>query len=295
MTFVRSPQGLSNLYLFSNVDYVVFTEGGPSTFSVHEAARGEFNQAAGPDVHFWAQVFYHGRRDLRVHVRGLGSKTTLNEIAKLVESGDASNICVAMDSDYSQIFDEKFKSKYILYTYGYSWENDLFEEELLISVLDSIGAYSNDTSIIDMDISEAFSCARRELLWLTYADILLFSARQSLFDRKKPESSISDFHTIPRIQKSRLKTLLKTRRTFIGKFRSCGKFQGISVEQHCPGKVLLLFTYRVMQYIIKRYSKFPIPHKKYAVHLLFSHFYIQLASNHSSTKIQYYLELTKTI
>ena len=97
MTFRRTEAGLSNLHIFAGVDVIVFTEGGGGgvTYSVAAAARGG-HSATGHDVMFWSALFALLRSDLRVHVRALGSRKPLDEIAQLVKSDAVSGVVVAI-------------------------------------------------------------------------------------------------------------------------------------------------------------------------------------------------------
>lgn len=57
MTFIRTPSGIENLFLFHSVDLVVFTEGGENSLSVKEIENGEQNTGGSNDSIFWSQLF----------------------------------------------------------------------------------------------------------------------------------------------------------------------------------------------------------------------------------------------
>lgn len=130
MSFTRTNSGLSNLILFYDVDFIVFTEGGCKSYSFNDICEGKFNEQS-IDIKFWACVFKKYNLNKKVQFRALGSKNSSEKICKLIESNQVRNIIVARDSDLDHFYDCKYKSPYILYTHGYSWENDVFTPELV--------------------------------------------------------------------------------------------------------------------------------------------------------------------
>lgn len=127
MSFTRSNSGISNLPLFYGAEIVVYTEGGNKSFSIQEVEEGKFNNKS-VDIKFWDGIFKSNTFSKKVEFRALGSKTASKAICDKIMAGDVKNIAVAKDKDFDFLELELFDSPYILYTKGYSWENDVFSE-----------------------------------------------------------------------------------------------------------------------------------------------------------------------
>jgi hypothetical protein len=130
MSFTRTPSGLTNLAQFYGKDIIVFTEGGTNSYSYDEICAGKFNSAA-IDIKFWASVFEKHNFDKNIEFRALGSKSASNSICEMIEHERISNVIVTRDSDLDDFLGRKYTSPYVLYTRGYSWENDVYDKTLV--------------------------------------------------------------------------------------------------------------------------------------------------------------------
>lgn len=126
MTFLRTLDGLTNQALFNDVDIIFYTEGGDVSYSVDEVSSGIHNDFAIDQI-FWINVLEKHRLEQKYKILPIGSKSTLLQIANLIAGCSIQNVGVAMDTDYDDLYERKIQSPYILYTYGYSWENDVFD------------------------------------------------------------------------------------------------------------------------------------------------------------------------
>ena len=200
MIFRRTTEGISNLHIFVGVDLVVFTEGGPRTISKDDALSGDF-ETSSLDISFWRQVFHQTRSDLSVEFRALGSKNTLREIAIEIKDGNIRQTCVAMDRDYDGHLSSLLNSPNILYTRGYSWENDICNSHIIESLFFKLSNVDPNNLHVRREIDSIIRFVNSELRWFTYADALLNLSGASLFDRKNPESSIYTQGQLPRIRR----------------------------------------------------------------------------------------------
>ena len=130
MAFTRTSSGLTNLAQFHGVEFIVYTEGGDKSYTLEEVINGKFNKSS-IDIKFWSTIFIKHDFNRDFQFRALGSKSVTNNICEMIENGNVRNIIVARDSDLDDFIGEKFFSPYILYTRGYSWENDVYEQELV--------------------------------------------------------------------------------------------------------------------------------------------------------------------
>ena len=126
MTFSRTPAGLSNTHLFYGVDIVVFTEGSEQ---INEEDIGSH------DYFFWGRLFKFFLPELNVKVRCMGSKGSLQQIASDIIDDAAKNIVIAFDRDYDFEIGRQKKHPLIIYTFGYSWENDIWNLHTVFNII----------------------------------------------------------------------------------------------------------------------------------------------------------------
>jgi len=127
MSFSRTNSGISNLPIFYGAEIIVYTEGGNKSFSLQEVDEGSFNTKS-VDIKFWNGLLKSNNYSKKVEFRALGSKAASKNICEKIMAGEIQNTVVAKDRDLD--FDEltQFDSPNILFTKGYSWENDVFTQ-----------------------------------------------------------------------------------------------------------------------------------------------------------------------
>ncbi len=76
-----------------------------------------------------------------------------------------------MDKDFDEPMGNLIKHKNILYTFGYSWENDAWNEDLIKSILHQLTAEKIKEKIVDIPYQKFI----KEIKVYVYADGFLFS------------------------------------------------------------------------------------------------------------------------
>lgn len=128
MIFIRSNSGLSNRAQFTGTRFTLYVEGG-----------GGVEDKGSSDVVFWQEVLQTLAPELEVTISTKGGKPQLEAIARKIESGAVHNTIVAMDADFDHALRETIKHRHILYTHGYSWENDLFDFDCIEKAVAKLG------------------------------------------------------------------------------------------------------------------------------------------------------------
>lgn len=122
MTFTRSNSGIGNSALFFGADRTVYIEG------------------TGDDQRFWQSVFavfYTG--PLRFHFKSLGPRSAVLPYVNGIANKSIANVIAIVDSDYEGLKFSKFKIPNVIYSYGYSFENDLFTPKNSIRLISQLG------------------------------------------------------------------------------------------------------------------------------------------------------------
>ena len=121
VSFTRSPSGIRNSALFFGADRTVYVEG------------------TGEDQKFWQSVFtvfYSG--PLRFHFKSVGPRTAVLPYVEGIAKNTISNSIAIIDSDYEGLRFSKFIIPNIIYSFGYSFENDLFTFKQAVKLLSQL-------------------------------------------------------------------------------------------------------------------------------------------------------------
>ncbi len=254
MSFTRTNSGLSNLALFHGVDLIVFTEGGEDSYSYEDVLAGKFNDRS-VDIKFWSGVFSKHNFRKTVEFRALGSKTSSKAICELLESNSINNIAVALDSDLDDIFGAKFTSPCILYTRGYSWENDVYHPQLVKEQIESLifsaKLPDNYISIID-ESYRYFNWYASRLLKLE----LMFKKAGSKFITDCNGERFINGKSEPKLKIDQIRNLLHQRKSSLVKPISLnGVGNGYCGIRYCYGKLREALALANITYIVGSLEK----------------------------------------
>jgi hypothetical protein len=173
--FERSKSGQQNRSLFFDVDYVCYVEGGAEDGAEHAH-----------DITFWTSVFRETMPNTKIKCIPRGGKPILEALARDVIEKDLSNTIVAMDADYDHATGETISDKRVIYTHGYSWENDIYTiENLKMTYIAMSHAASIAKNVSDY-FNENIAILHSKLRWAVRADFLALTAGSSLLPRNSP-------------------------------------------------------------------------------------------------------------
>ncbi|WP_417323141.1 DUF4435 domain-containing protein [Erythrobacter aureus] len=177
MSFERSASGQANRALFYGVDWVIYTEGG--------------SESGGPvrsyDTLFWGAVFRSVEPALRIKAIPRGGKRQLASLARQIIDDDIDNVVVAMDRDYDGINQNLLDHPRVVYTFGYSFENDIFEPESLSELFSSLAPNTLEEDELDTEIGEWSRLFISTARWPMKVDIIAKKNDVAGFDRDRPQ------------------------------------------------------------------------------------------------------------
>ena len=177
--FKRSVSGLNNQHLFYNVDLIVFVEGGNQSFSKAEVYSGSYHTET-EDIIFWRNLFSIFKNTKKIKFKSVGSKTTIKEIVLDIVNGKLQTVMVAMDNEFDEILKQRIEHPNVFYTYGYSWENDVWNHIVIRSIIEELSAVKIETD----EIEQNFRSFLKSLKLAVYADGYLFKKASSFFPRR---------------------------------------------------------------------------------------------------------------
>ncbi len=277
MTFRRTSSGLSNFHLFIDAEAVIFLEGGPTSFTREKIEDGEFTPISS-DIRYWQTLFAHYLPSRRFQFRSIGSKEVVKSIALDIKNGNISNVITVMDRDFDNLTGEIIDGDNILYTYGYSWENDCWSKETINSaVILLTGLCATRINDIDDIVSELFNCFLKQVKNAVKADSLMLQNGASFFDREKPARYISiEARGKPKLCMEQIKqSFAESRNKVTGPiFKRYNLASNPLID--CFGHLLAYYSYRVLIYLVKSVYKLPTVAKDYATAVIVDKFILAL-------------------
>jgi hypothetical protein len=278
MRFRRTPKGLSNQHLFYDVDAVVFVEGGTESYSKEEVYEGHFTSSA-IDIQFWRGIFRSFFPMRTFQFKAIGSKVTLDSIAEDVVNGTVKNVFVAMDRDHDT-FNKKTKTcKGIVYTYGYSWENDVWDNNVVEDVFRSVCVVCDISQLghVRLEIDKLMADFSKKISGGVCADVTLSVKGKSFFPRDKPESCIRIARNgRPSVNIAVLQRLFREKQIDDRGIKRISK--QVNTLRDCYGHLLSTFCYRTVLYLIGKWGKLPKIAKHYVSCLAIDKFLVKFPS-----------------
>jgi len=168
----RTNYGLNNEHLFYDVSIVVYCEGKEIDGHTH-------------DEMFWGRVL--SSFGINCVCKSRGSKTDIIPLALQALQGNVENVAFAMDRDYGDYHGFPIEDRRVLYTYGYSWENDILLGLDATAVFSMFAAIPHGDSV-DQDLVSFVAAASDTGCRVAQMDIQNSLTAVALFDREKPVS-----------------------------------------------------------------------------------------------------------
>tara|TARA_R100000306_G_scaffold11955_4_gene13960 strand:- start:28 stop:912 length:885 start_codon:yes stop_codon:yes gene_type:complete len=252
VVFRRTTSGLNNQHLFHKVDIVVFVEGGKTQYNKTEVYSGSFNHET-EDIIFWTKVFENFVSGKKLKFKSVGSKSTIKEIALDIIDGEISTVIVAMDNEFDEILKKQISHPNIYYTYGYSWENDVWNGAVVKSVIEELTAIEIEHS----DIENNFDNFIKDLKLAVYADGYMFKKESSFFPRKKSPMFCVDCNPVdlPSVKKEKIEARLTDKSLKKNNLYSYGSRHSIETKRLCYGHLLADYCVQlIIHYLKNRHS-----------------------------------------
>jgi hypothetical protein len=186
MAFTRTTSGLNNQHMFHNVDFIVFVEGGES-YTKTQIEQGHFNEES-IDTLFWSKILSNYKANSKFKFKAVGSKTAVLQVAEDIVNNNLTTVYAAMDQEFDRLLGKVYKHNNILYTFGYSWENDVWNENVIHKIVTSTSAKELEMN----EVIEPFSKFIKDMKFSVYADGYMFSKNSSFFPRPTNHLKIID-------------------------------------------------------------------------------------------------------
>lgn len=202
MLFSRSSHGLSNMHLFYGVDVMVYIEG--------ENCSKKY------DTKFYEIIFNKllGIDSKKFKISPLGNCHNVEKRYHEILSEKISNSICVLDRDYKFIKESPIYNPNLLkFTYGYSWENDFWSDNIIHKVLETlsggrVSSCSNFLQIMNNTKESIKKISCYDLVSQVHSQSLLDKSKSSFGVKLEYDSSINSLISLKEIKRIRNKISL---------------------------------------------------------------------------------------
>lgn len=188
-SLTRTPSGLANQHLLFNVDVVAYCEGGQSHADAVTAAFCGSDQTH--DAAFWRTVLASINPERTFHVKSIGSRSTVEDLALLVAQNSMSTVLVCSDSDFDCLLERPRPQPPIFSTWGYSWENDVSDKRVVLCVFRRVRGDSAAAKTALAELADWYDAFFANCEAYTASDAQqVFCGLEGVYDRQTPLRSV---------------------------------------------------------------------------------------------------------
>ena len=279
MTFHRTPSGLANLHLFYRVDAIVFVEGGDPSCSLADIIDGVYDTVS-QDIRFWSIILGAYAPLRRFQFRAIGSKLNLLALADYIAANSIANVLVCMDRDADDVTGTMRTSNAVLYTRGYSWENDVWIPSTVTAIFYDVCVVAKTGLDVRAHIEEAFRHFSASIRGVIKADILLLQNGMDGINRSAIRSSLrTSKHTAPSIDCGHLRRAIRERRKVVSDSICRTSTRPVKPLADCYGHLQAEFAFHVLVHLLRKHCKMKTIPKHLISAAALTRFELQLAQN----------------
>ncbi|MFB2681454.1 hypothetical protein [Shewanella mangrovisoli] len=255
MSFTRTNSGISNNHLFHNVDIIIYTEGGDKSFSIEDIEEDKYNTSS-IDIKFWSGLFNAAKLNRTVKFKALGSKSVSKTIRDKINGNEIKNVAIALDRDLDFVLSQPKESPLILYTKGYSWENDVYTEENTIEQIESFLLEQLLPENILHEITTSYDDFKKVSQRLLRLEII-FRTKGIRFITDMAGERFFNSKKSSKIDKKQITNIINQRKKLINERPA--KLE-LDIKDLCPiknnyGKLIAALSINIISYICKKHSK----------------------------------------
>lgn len=180
MIFTRSNSGVANYPIFYDTEFIIYTEG--------KSVGNKNLDIVLPDVVFYGTIFKKIFANKNVKIKCVGNKHAALAYVKPLREQGSKNSLVLVDRDYDGAKSSILDDPLIIYTYGYSWENDLWTYDLAKDLITDLTS-SNINALATLKFT--FDILMKRLKLLSVLDASLQLGGQCILNKKLGSCGVS--------------------------------------------------------------------------------------------------------
>ncbi|WP_293946052.1 MULTISPECIES: hypothetical protein [unclassified Sphingobacterium] len=186
--FLRSNSGLRNLNKFYRSKAICYVEGGEKSYSLDEILVEDKYTEESRDIIFWKNIFSKYSALKEVKFKSVGSKTVLLKLSSKILDQTLSNTIICMDSEYDEVNNKRLIHPNIIYSHGYSIENDIFNiDNICYIVCLNLGQNLKEVA----ELRGVYNYFEKTIRKYIDYDHYFFEKGETIFKRDNPNSHIN--------------------------------------------------------------------------------------------------------
>lgn len=280
MTFNRTPAGIANYPTFFGVDVTVFVEG--------QDVSGLMQSA---DSYFYTKLFSTILTGKRVKIKCVGDRKTVLSYVSALDTNAQTNSLAIVDRDYEGVRCSLLRHPSLIYTYGYSWENDFWTIHIASAVVNDICL---GNTVADAAIRKRYRSAKRRLGYIAKLDasLQLFGDALLVKNGNSCGIAIAQKGNIP-IQASEIKRLVIRYRNNVNAMSEIAAsfrqmLRTVPPDAIIQGHLWANVVYRLIAGTCKSVTREPAPAKVVVCNLALSKYSQSIRGFMDSAVFEYY-------
>lgn len=264
MSFTRSSDGLSNYNAFLKTDVIIFSEGGNLNNPIDDTECNIWSI----DSIFWKAVFKKYWPEKKIRIKSLGGKNNVLPYAKKIAFENSKNCVAVMDRDHDAHSNEIINHPRVIYTFGYSWENDAWRAGVLISALCELHPNGKIPDDLITAIHDSYDVFFKRVNRLVFFDVLC--SMQKLPGIPEDFGTLVDvFNGVPfKVKRDSFKATIKAVKSNKKiPFKYHGKFRIVPAID-CYGKLMAEFGFGVLTDHYKKFTGSKTLNRQHADYLI---------------------------
>ncbi|MDC3741323.1 DUF4435 domain-containing protein [Pseudomonas syringae pv. syringae] len=244
MTVTRSAKGIANYKVLYRVDLVIYSEGGNAELLRSNPESYIYSI----DSEFWGALFEKIDPETKVRIKSLGSKNNVLPYADKISSGVLKDCVVVLDRDHDDHKGIMIDHPRVIYTRGYSWENDAW---CSISVIKALSLKHPKRALGDdvvKSIELRYDSFAEAINRLVFVDVICSCQNIEGIPGKFGEVVNVYGGVEPSVNKARLKSIITSAKLArVSPLRYHGR-RRINPLSDCYGKLFAEFAYGVFSH-----------------------------------------------
>jgi hypothetical protein len=206
-----------------------------------------------PDASFWRVIFESFRPHLSIHVKSVGSRRVAEEIARMAAEAAVHSVCVCTDADVDIVAPARALPPTQVTTWGYSWESDIADFEVLRCVFIHLRGFSLRSQEQIENLRRWHNEFVASCLLYTQRDIRrVRSGLPGVFEREQPTRNLGLAQNLPPDLESAFldqRLEIEVEEGFV--FAHIEE-NTIEPQRHCFGKLLIRACYHATSHFMHR-------------------------------------------
>lgn len=255
----RSAEGLQSEPLFHQAQVVVWTEGGtlPERDQIAEERPGldwDTYSDAADDIAFWRIIFSRCRPDVSFYFKAAGSKTRARRMAAEVAARKMASVAVCLDRDHDWIADKLIVDANVIYSRGYSWENEVWTPALVRKAFKlAYSGTAHEAEAVAI-IEQRARHFESKLRWYVRSDTIREIIGCRYLSKYRKGLVVTDSSNLPSIRTTHIVRNRREELTVNITLSPAQKAVILDTHMGCVGHIVASFYFHTLRHLIIRFA-----------------------------------------